>query len=39
MAKNKEVEYIDSNNIDKVMKVETTQDLYNLMLETFQLKN
>jgi ribosomal protein S6--L-glutamate ligase len=39
MAKNKEVEYVDSNNIDKVMKVETTQDLYNLMLDTFLLKN
>ena len=39
MAKNKEVEYLDSNNIDKVMKVESPQDLYNLMLETFQLKN
>jgi ribosomal protein S6--L-glutamate ligase len=39
MAKNKEVEYLDSNNIDKVMKVESPLDLYNLMLDTFQLKN
>jgi ribosomal protein S6--L-glutamate ligase len=39
MAKNKEVEYLDSNNIGKVMKVESPKDLYNLMLDTFQLKN
>ena len=39
MAKNKELEYLDSNNINKVMKVESPQDLYNLMLDTFQLKN
>jgi len=39
MAKNKKVEYIDSNNIDKVMKVESPLDLYDLMLDTFQLKN
>jgi ribosomal protein S6--L-glutamate ligase len=39
MAKNKEVEYIDSNNIDKVMKVESPKDLYDLMLNTFRLKN
>jgi ribosomal protein S6--L-glutamate ligase len=38
MAKNKELEYLDSNNINKVMKVESPQDLYNLMLDTFQLK-
>ncbi len=39
MAKDKEVEYIDSNNIDKVMKVESPKDLYDLMLNTFRLKN
>jgi ribosomal protein S6--L-glutamate ligase len=39
MAKNKEVEYLDSNNINKVIKVESPQDLYNLMVDTFQLIN
>ena len=39
MAKNKEVEYLDSNNIDKVMKVESPQDIYNVMIDMFQLKN
>ena len=39
MAKNKEVEYLDTNNIDQVIKVESPLDLYHLMLNTFQLKN
>jgi ribosomal protein S6--L-glutamate ligase len=39
MAKNKDIEYLDSNNIEKVIKVESPQDIYNLMLDMFQLQN
>jgi ribosomal protein S6--L-glutamate ligase len=39
MAKDKDIEYLDSNNIEKVIKVESPQDIYNLMLDMFQLQN
>jgi ribosomal protein S6--L-glutamate ligase len=39
MAKNKEIEYIDSNNNKKVIKVENPQDIYQIMLDMFQLQN
>jgi ribosomal protein S6--L-glutamate ligase len=39
MAKNKEIEYIDSNNNEKVIKVENPQDIYQIMLDMFQLQN
>jgi ribosomal protein S6--L-glutamate ligase len=39
MAKNKEIEYIDSNNNEKVIKVEHPQDIYQIMLDMFQLQN
>jgi hypothetical protein len=37
-TKGKEIEYLDSNNSDKMMKIESPQDLYNIMLDMFQIK-
>lgn len=39
LAKNKEIKYTDSNNINKVMKIESTQQLFNLMVDIFRLEN
>jgi ribosomal protein S6--L-glutamate ligase len=38
MTKGKEIEYLDSNNSDKMKKIESPQDLYNIMLDMFQIK-
>ena len=38
MTKGKEIQYLDSNNSEKTKKIELPQDLYDIMLDMFQIK-
>lgn len=37
MSKGKEIEYLDSNNTEKMKKIESPQDLYEIMLDMFKI--
>ena len=37
MTKGQEIKYLDSNNSDKIRKIESPEDLYDIMLDMFQI--